>query len=128
MFEAHLVTLLVKLGVVASLASVLVRSNAVQRMLLRETRTLAQRLQLTLWISVIFASSVALRVVSRGYQAVDLGLEGSLLAGLMGGYVSGLLAGILISIPAMAGAHEYASMPLLAGVCCDIRSAPWNGG
>jgi ribonucleoside-diphosphate reductase alpha chain len=33
--ERHLVTLLVKLGVVASLASILVRSNAVQRMLLR---------------------------------------------------------------------------------------------
>jgi two-component system LytT family sensor kinase len=115
MLEAHLVTLLVKLGVVASLASVLVRSNAVQRMLLRESRTLAQRIQLALWFSVIFASSVALRVVSPTYQAVDLGLEGSLLAGLLGGYVTGLLSGVLISVPAVA-AGEVLSMPLLAGV------------
>jgi two-component system LytT family sensor kinase len=115
MLEAHLVTLLVKLGVVASLASVLVRSNAVQRMLLRESRTLAQRLQLTLSFSVIFAASVALRVVSPKYEAVDLGLEGSLLAGLLGGYVTGLLTGVIVSIPAMANG-EFASMPLLAGV------------
>ena len=52
--ERHLVTLLVKLGVVASLASILVRSNAVQRMLLREARTLNQRLLLALWFGVIF--------------------------------------------------------------------------
>ena len=115
MLEAHLVTLLVKLGVVASLASVLVRSNAVQRMLLRESRTLAQRLKLTLSVSVIFASSVALRVVSPKYEAVDLGLEGSLLAGLLGGYVTGMLSGVIISIPAMANG-EFAAMPLLAGV------------
>ena len=47
-----------------------------------------------------------MRVVSAtyqagSYQAVDLGLEGSLLAGLLGGYVTGLASGILISIPAM---------------------------
>jgi two-component system LytT family sensor kinase len=115
MVEAHLVTLLVKLGVVASLASVLVRSSAVQRMLLRESRGVRQRLLLALWFSLIFASSVALRVVSPTYRAADLGLEGSLLAGILGGYVTGLLAGTLISIPAMAGGESVA-MPLLAGV------------
>jgi two-component system LytT family sensor kinase len=115
MLEAHLVTLLVKLGVVASLASVLIRANAVQRMLLRESRDVRQRLLLALWFSLIFASSVALRVVSPSYRAADLGLEGSLLAGILGGYITGLLSGTLISIPAMA-AGELVSMPLLAGV------------
>ena len=42
--EASLVTLLVKLGVVASLASILTRSSGMKRALLRELRTLNQRL------------------------------------------------------------------------------------
>jgi two-component system LytT family sensor kinase len=113
--ELLLLTLLVKLGVVASLASILVRSNAVQRMLLRENRTLNQRLQLALWFSGVFATGVATRVLTKSYPAVDLGFEGSLLAGILGGYVSGLLSGILISIPAMFH-HELLSMPLFAAI------------
>jgi two-component system LytT family sensor kinase len=49
------------------------------------------------------------------YKAVDLGLEGSFLSGMLGGYVTGLVSGILISIPAMIGG-ELLSMPLFAGV------------
>lgn len=115
MREGYWVTLLVKLGVVASLASILMRSSAVKRMLMRETRTLNQRLQLALWFSAIFGISVATRVVAPGYRAVDLGLEGCLLAGILGGYVTGLLSGILISIPAMING-EVLAMPLLAAM------------
>ena len=115
MRDENWVTLLVKLGVVACLASFLVRSSAVKRMLMQESRTLPQRLQLALWFSAVFAASVATRVVGRSYQAVDLGLEGALLAGMLGGYVTGLVSGILISLPAMF-AHEHLTMPLLAGV------------
>jgi two-component system LytT family sensor kinase len=111
----YLVTLLVKLGVVASLASILVRWSAVKRMLMRESRTISERMKLSLWFSGVFAASVATRVVSSTYQAADLGLEGSLLAGLLGGYVTGLASGILISIPAMIH-REYLTMPLLAGL------------
>ena len=114
--ESLLVTLLVKLGVVASLASILVRPVAVQRMLLRENRTLNQRVQLALWFSVIFAAGVATRVkTSSSYLALDLSLEGCLLAGILGGYVTGLLSGVLISIPAMLNG-ELLSMPLLAAI------------
>jgi len=115
MREGYWVTLLVKLGVVASLASIMVRSHAVERMIMRESRTLNQRLKLALWFSALFGMSVATRVVAKGYRAVDLGLEGSLLAGLLGGYVTGLLSGILISLPAMY-AGESLTMPLLAGI------------
>src|SRR6266545_2197394 len=115
MQETQWITLLVKLGVVASLASLLVRSNPGKRMLMRETRTLTQRLHLALWFSAVFAASVTTRVMSRSYRAVDLGLEGSLLAGILGGYVTGLLSGILISIPAMING-ELLTMPLLAGL------------
>jgi two-component system LytT family sensor kinase len=114
--DRYLITLLVKLAVVASIASILVRWSAVKRMLMRETRTMQQRLQLALWFSAIFGASVATRVLRPPYDAVDLGLEGSFLAGLLGGYVTGLLSGTLISLPAMFLAGEHLTMPLLAGV------------
>jgi len=44
-------------------------------------------LQLALWFSAIFGASVATRVLRPSYDAVDLGLEGSLLAGILGGSV-----------------------------------------
>jgi len=115
MVEQHTFVLLVKLAVAASLASIMVRSTAFQNMLMREERTLNQRLKLALGFAAIFAAGVATRVLTRTYRAVDLGLEGSLLAGVVGGYVTGLVAGILISLPAMFNG-EYLSMPLFAGV------------
>ncbi len=111
-----LVTLLVKLAVAASLASILTRSQRFQRMLLREERTLAQRVQMAAVCAAIFGSGVAARVLTRdAYAAVDLGLEGSLVMGMLGGYMTGLVSGILISIPAMFNG-ELMSMPLLAAV------------
>ena len=113
--EQHWIVLLVKLAVAASLASIMVRFAAFQRILMREERTLEQRLKLALGLSGIFAAGVGTRVLTKTYRAVDLGLEGSLLAGVVGGYVSGLVAGVLISLPAML-AGEYLSMPLFAAV------------
>jgi two-component system, LytTR family, sensor kinase len=115
MLEQYLVILLVRLAVAASLASILVRSNAFKRMLMREERTLRQRVQLALSFSAIFSAGVATRVLTNSYQAVDLGLEGSLLAGAVGGYVTGLISGVLISVPAMFHG-EFLTMPLLAAV------------
>src|ERR1700727_2692108 len=112
----HLATLLLRVAVAASLASILSRFAAFQRMLMREERTLLQRVQLALSFAAPYGTCVMLRVVSAGYQAVDLGLEGSFTSGIVGGYVSGLLAGVLISIPAVFFRHELMSMPLFAGV------------
>lgn len=115
MVEQELVTLLLKVAVAASLASILIRFSAFKRMLMREERTLVQRLKLAFGFSLIYGSGVATRVVTRSYHAVDLGLEGSFLSGILGGYVTGLISGVIISIPAMANG-EYLSMPLFAGV------------
>jgi two-component system LytT family sensor kinase len=114
--EQLLVILLVKLAVAASLASILTRSQRFQRMLMREERTLAQRVQMAAVCAAIFGSGVCLRVLTHNdYAAVDLGLEGSLVMGMLGGYITGLVSGVLISIPAMFNA-ELMSMPLLAAV------------
>jgi two-component system LytT family sensor kinase len=111
----QLVVLLLRLAVAASLASILSRFSAFQRMLMREERTLVQRVKLALSCSAAYGAGVATRVFTRRYEAVDLGLEGSLVAGMVGGYVTGLLSGVLISIPAMFRG-EFMSMPLFAGV------------
>jgi two-component system, LytTR family, sensor kinase len=112
---AFLIQLLIKLGVVASIASILARWTAFQTVLLRDNRTLNQRLALAAWLSTVFGASVAVRVLSPSYRAADLGLEGSFLAGLLGGYVTGLLSGVLISLPTFFK-PEHLTMPVLAGV------------
>jgi two-component system LytT family sensor kinase len=110
----YVVTLLVKIGIATSLASFGVRGNAVKRMLLREDRTLQQRVRLALWFVLLFMPGVAIRVLTRtAYPALDLGLEGSLLAGITGGYICGWLAAMIISIPAMVH-HEILSLPVFA--------------
>jgi two-component system, LytTR family, sensor kinase len=115
MLEYYL-TLLVKLGVVAAIASVLARSNKFKSMLMRESRTLNQRLSLAIWLSLVFAVGVEARLLSpSAYRAGDLGLEGSLIAGILGGYVTGLVSGILIALPAFFH-HEHVALPLLAGI------------
>jgi two-component system LytT family sensor kinase len=125
--EQNLITLLLRIGVAASIASVGVRFSAARRMLLREERTLAQRARLALWFAAIFTPGVVFRLVNKSYSALDLALEGSLLAGITGGYVCGWLAGMTIAIPEMF-AGEVVSLPFLAvvgiigGLLRDIAS------
>ncbi|HUA21688.1 MAG TPA: histidine kinase [Bryobacteraceae bacterium] len=116
MESQHLLTLLLRVAVAASLASLLSRFSAFQRMLMREERTLLQRVQLALSCGALYGAAVFFRVLNPvKYDAVDMGLEGSLLAGLVGGYVTGLLSGILISLPAVFH-RELMSMLLFAFV------------
>jgi len=117
---AQLVLLFFKIAVAAALASILARSATFQRMLLREERTIGQRVKMALVCALIYGTGVLTRVLTNrylpvpdAYQALDLGLEASLVMGLLGGYVTGMLAGILTSLPAMF-ATELMSMPMLA--------------
>jgi two-component system LytT family sensor kinase len=114
--ERLLITLLVRLGVIASVASIVVRYHPFRRALLRETRTFREQFHFSLWFAGVFGVLATIRVISqRNYEAVDLSLEGAFLAGLLGGYAPGLVAGVLISIPGMAN-QEYLTLPLFAGV------------
>jgi two-component system LytT family sensor kinase len=98
----------------AAIASVVARSNSFKSMLMRESRTLPQRLGSGAVAGVVFASSVAVRVAgpqqlsrrrSRPGRQPD--------RRLLGGYVTGLVSGILISLPAFFHG-EYLTLPLLA--------------
>ena len=77
--ESYIVSLLVKLAAMASIASILARSNRFKSILLEENRTLRQRIELALWLAVVFGASVAMRIVGKtAYQGADLGLEATL--------------------------------------------------
>ena len=109
-----LASLLVKIGMIAALASILARWGWMKRMLLLEQRTLRQRLLFGLWLGGTVAAGVVVRIVLQ-YSAADISLEGALLAGLLGGYVTGSFAGLLIGLPAFAN-HEVVALPLMIGV------------
>ncbi len=115
MVEPAFVLLLFNLAVAASAASILSRVPVFQRMLLREERSLTQRLEMAMVFGGIFGAGAAARVFTGSYEAADLTLAGAFLGGLLGGYVTGMVSGILMSLPAMF-AQELLAMPLYAGV------------
>lgn len=113
--QSQFAAFLIKVAVAASIASILMRFASMQRLLLKDERTVGDRLQLAFTFSLVFGGGAAIRVLSKQYQAVDLALEGSVIAGMLGGYVSGLITGLLVSIPDMFfGPGKYMSMPLFA--------------
>ncbi len=110
-----LVSLLVKIAVIASMASFLLRWAFAKRMLLREGRGLKQRLELGLLFGIVFSAGTFVRIVLK-YDAADLGLEGAFVAGLVGGYVTGSTTGALVAAPALLLGGEWIALPLLVGV------------
>lgn len=129
-----LVTLLVKLGVAAAVASALVRSKIFKSMLFREERTKAETVYLVLFAGFPFALGVMVRGSVHNFLAADLAFEATVLIGVIGGRFAGILAGALISLPsALHG--EILNLPfnvfsgLVAGVLRQLTSdydAVWS--
>ena len=109
-----LLSLLVKIAVIASMASIMLRWSFAKKMLLREQRTVHQRMQLGVLFGAVFLCGTLARLL-LGYKAAELGLESSLVCGLVGGYVTGSVAGGLVALPALL-AGEWITLPLLVGV------------
>ncbi len=110
----QLAALLIKVAVSASIASILMRFARIQKILLRDERSVADRLQLAFIFSILFGASAEVRILSHGqYPAIDLAMEGAIIAGILGGYVSGLITGLCVSLPDMF-AGNFMSMPLFA--------------
>jgi len=127
--EKQIITLLIKLAAAASIASILSRSSKFLNLLLREERTMIERLQLTGGIAIFCSSASLIRIFTQSYAAADMCLEGSLIAGIIGGYISGLLTGVLCSIPALLHGEFlavplYAAVGVLGGLLRDLAADP----
>src|ERR1700689_3913065 len=101
-----LITLLVKLGVAASVASALARSRTFQRLLFAEHRRPRQTLSLLAFFLVPLTLGVWVRLNVPNFQAADISFETVILLGLMLGPGWAMLSAVVLAIPAEIW-HEY---------------------
>ncbi len=116
-----LITLLVKLGVMASMASVLARGSTFRRLFFAERRGPKQTLGLLAFFLVPLTLGVWIRTSVPNFLAADVSFEIVILLGLLIGPSWAMLGGAVLSIPAIHHG-EYLALPfnvavgLLAGV------------
>jgi two-component system, LytTR family, sensor kinase len=111
--EQFLLTILVKLAVMAVLATMLARYHRFRHILIFERRGWIDRLVFMLALAVPLTAGVAFRLQLK-YYAADLTLEGALLAGLIAGPYTGALVGLFVSLPALV-AQEWIALPFAVG-------------
>lgn len=119
-----LVTLLIKLGVIASLASITARFERFRRLLFIEQRNPRQKLIFAAFLGVPFMLGVLARLLAR-YQSTDLSLEMTVVAGLLGVTIVGLVVGMMVSLPAVLIGHEILAVPLAVLYAVAAGSARW---
>lgn len=118
------VTLLIKLGVIASLASIIARFGDFRRLLFVEQRGPRQKLVFAAFLGVPFMLGVLARLLAK-YQGADLSLEITVLAGLLGGTIVGLVVGMMVSLPAVLIGHEILAAPMAVLYAVVAGSARW---
>ncbi len=106
-----LIHLLIKLGVAATVSTVLGRSKEFKKLLFQENRQTKQKIYLALWMALPIAVGVWIRYSVKSFLSGDLSLETALLLGVIGGRLSGGVGGALVAVPAVLHG-EWASMPL----------------
>jgi len=105
-----LITLLVKLGVVASVASVLARVTTFRRLFFAEKRSPRQTLALLAFFLVPLTLGVWVRLLVPNFLAADISFETVILLGLMIGPGWAMLGGVVLSAPAVLH-HEFLALP-----------------
>jgi two-component system LytT family sensor kinase len=105
-----LITLLVKLGVVASVASVLARVTTFRRLFFAEKRSPRQTLALLAFFLVPLTLGVWVRIEVLNFLAADISFATVILLGLLLGPRWAMLGGVVLSAPAMFH-HEYLTLP-----------------
>ena len=110
--EFILMTLLLKMAVIAALASVMARSKTFEHLLFVEKRNFHEKMQFVFLLGLPLAVGEAARLLLN-YAAADVSLEGSFIVGLLGGYVTGgVTGGVLGLLPLLR--KEWFSPLLLA--------------
>jgi two-component system LytT family sensor kinase len=110
-----IITLLVKLGVAAAVASALARSRIFQRLLFADHRSSGQTAALLAFFLVPLTLGVWVRTKVPNFQAADISFETVILLGLLVGPGWAMLGGIVLSVPA-ALHHEYLALPFNAAL------------
>ena len=108
-----LTTLVVKVAVVAILATMLVRFPWFRRILLTEKRDWPERLIFAASLGVPLTAGVVARLL-LDYNAADLTLAGAFLAGLIAGPYAGAIVGAMVGLPALL-AGEWIALPFAVG-------------
>jgi two-component system LytT family sensor kinase len=111
--ELILITLLVKLGVAAAVASALARSRTFQQLLFAEHRRRRQTAALLAFFLVPLTLGVWVRIRVPNFLAADISFETVILLGLLLGPFWATLGGIALSVPAVLH-HEYMALPFNA--------------
>ena len=110
-----LITLLVKLGVGASMASALARASTFRRLFFAEHRRHRQTLALLAFFVIPLTLGVWIRTMVGNFLAADISFETIILLGLFIGPGWAMLGGAILSIPAFLH-HEYLSLPFNIGL------------
>ena len=106
-------TLLAKLAIVAVLSTMLVRFPWFRRLLLTEKRDWPERLVFVFSLGLPICAGVTARILLH-YEAADLTLAGSFLAGLLAGPYAGAIVGGMAGLPALL-AGELIALPFAVG-------------
>ena len=110
-----LITLLVKLGVVASVASILARAGSFRRLFFAERRSPRQTLALLAFFLVPLTLGVWVRLAVPNFLAADISFETVILLGLLVGPGWAMVGGAVLSGPAVYH-HEYLALPFNAAL------------
>jgi two-component system LytT family sensor kinase len=111
------ITLLVKLGVVAAVASILARVVTFRRLFFAERRTPRQTLALLAFFLVPLTLGVWLRFWVSNFLAADISFETVILLGLLLGPTWAMLGGAVLSGPAVFHG-EYLALPFNVVLGC----------
>lgn len=111
--QVLVITLIVKLAVMATLATMLVRFSWFRRILLTEKRDWPERLIFAAGWGVPVAIGVTIRVL-LGFGAADLTLSGTFLAGLIAGPYAGAIVGVMAGAPPLF-LSEWGALPFAIG-------------
>jgi len=110
-----LITLLVKLGVAASVASALARARTFQRLLFADRRSAGQTAALLAFFLVPLTLGVWVRTTVPNFLAADISFETVILLGLLVGPSWAMLGGVVLAGPAVYH-HEYLALPFNAAL------------
>jgi two-component system LytT family sensor kinase len=105
-----IITLLVKLGVAAAVASALARSRTFQGLLFAERRRHRQTAAMLAFFLVPLTLGVWVRTKVPNFLAADISLEAAILMGLLVGPGWAMLSGAVLSLPAVLHG-EYLALP-----------------